>query len=317
MLNRYELNPDQRGIPRELPTTREALVNRTYEVLIEYGDMAVTVLHDMVRKGEGRHVLGSVPGRPEDEQLQIDTAGENILVNLARDNNLPSFIMGEHNHYRPINIPESGPYVVLPIDSFDNSKEYKLGLDDTTAYTVVGAYHPDGEPIGAVVGNIFLKRLYFSLGNETFVRDLESGETKRIIPRLEKPDARQANCVVATYLGSNVYSVPFVERFLGLIKDMHPKGKLHEGGGAYIYALLATGAVDAYVMLGEPRTEIDPGLPLALATGCTVVSVNPDGSFENYRFDPNHHDDHVPFFIASRTPALRDNIIQHYLQSQP
>jgi len=294
------------------PLSRAELVAKTNSVLEAYGPRSIDVLRRMVRGGEGRHVLGSVMNRPEDEELQIDATGERILSLLVDEHRLPVLFLGEHNRYQYLNRTGDEPYVVLPNDPFDNSSQYKRGLD-TPPYTVLGAYHPDGEPIGAVVGDIKDRKVYLAIGGQTYVRDLETEETKPIA-KSERKTVLDDNATVATYLGSNRYSVPFFDRFKSMIEAMPPKAVLYGGGGAYIYALLATGAVDAYVMFDEPRTEIDPGLPLAVVAKCTVVSVNPDGSFEDYRFDPNRHNGNVPFFIAACTPEIRDEIIGYYLK---
>lgn len=314
------LRPIAGGSPEQEQLSREQLTALTETVLNEYGVRSVAILHDMVRRGEGRQVLGSVPGRPEDEQLQIDTAGENILVNIARShNNFPYNIMGEHNHYTPMHqiweIFRNRPHVALPIDSFDNSSQYKRGLD-TPPYTAVGAYHSDKQPIGSIVGSIKEKILYIGLGGKVFMKDLDTEEVKEM-RKSERTTIKDNNATIATYLGSNEYSILFFDHFRKLIEDMPPKGLLYAGGGAYIYALLAKGSVDAYVMFHEPRTEIDPGLPLALMAGCTAVSVNPDGSSEEYQFDEGRrHDDSVPLFIAACTPELRDEIIKYYVEGQ-
>lgn len=300
--------------------SREELFTRTNGVLVAYAERSMPILYGMVRRGEGRQVLGGVPGRPEDEQLAIDAMGENMLVNVAREADLPYNIMGEHNHYTPLGQLEEEfrgrPHVVLPIDAFDNTSQYKRGLD-TPPYTVVGAYHSsDGEPIGAIVGDIKNKIVYFTSGKGVFTRDLENGVTTEIF-KSTRTSLKDDNATLATYLGSNEYSLPFFNTFRKLVEEMPPKAVLYPGGGAYIYALLASGAVDAYVMFDEPRTEIDPGLPLALTAGCTAVSVNPDGSFEEYRFNERRtHSDEVPLFIAAATPEVRDEIIRYYMASQ-
>lgn len=296
------------------PLSRDELVAKTNSVLGAYGERSIDVLGRMVRTGEGRQVLGSVKNRPEDEELQIDSTGERILSLIVGEHKLPVLFLGEHNRYQYLNRAGDEPYVVFPNDPFDNSSQYKRGLD-TPPYTVLGAYHPDGEPIGAVVGDIKDRKVYLAIGGRTFMRDLETGDTKPIV-KSERTTLLDDNATLATYLGSNKYSVPFFDCFKPLIEAMPPKALLYGGGGAYIYAFLATGAVDAYIMFDEPRTEIDPGLPLAVVAKCTVVSVNPDGSFEDYSFDQNRHNENVPFFIAACTPEIRNEIIGYYLKAK-
>lgn len=299
----------------EEPLSRAELTARTNRVLALFAEKSVEVLGAMIRKGEGRHVLGSVPERPEDEQLGIDAIGENILGRVVEQLKLPCLILGEHNRFRYINTSEGTPHVILPTDPFDNSSEYKRGLD-TPPYAITAAYHTNGEPIGAVVADLRTEIVYVAVEGQTYRKDLRTGETVKI-KKSERSTLFVDDATLATYLGSNEYSVRFWEIFSEMIKEMPPKAKLYAGGGAFIYGLLAAGAVDAYIMFDEPRTEIDPGLPLALAAGCTVVSVNPDGSFEEYRFHPNkHREGRIPLFIAACTPEIRNQIIRYYLESQ-
>ena len=82
-----------------------------------------------------------------------------------------------------------------------------------------------------------------------------------------------------------------------------------------IYAYLASGKVDAYVMFDEPRCEIDPGFPIAKAGGCEIVTVEKDGSFQDYEFIPGKQFQRVPLLIAAATPELRDQLINYYVNS--
>lgn len=301
------------SLHRELP--REELIEKANIILDTYAENAIKTLRDMVRKGEGKHVLGSVPGRPEDEQLGIDAMGENILGRTIEKLELPAYVMGEHNYYNFVNAEEGMTHVVFAIDSFDNTSQYKRGLD-TSLYTVVGVYHQNGEPIGAVIGDIKDKKIYVARGGRTYLRDLEKDTTIEIA-KSERMTIKDDCFTLATYLGSKEYSLKFFHHFERLLEDMPPKAVLYGGGGAYIYGLLASGAVDVYAMFNEPCTEIDPGLPLALAAGCTVVSVNPDGSFDEYNFNSaRHKEGRVPFFIAACTPELRDKIINYALEKR-
>ncbi|MDP3726920.1 MAG: inositol monophosphatase family protein [bacterium] len=295
------------------PLSRNELEERANSVLALFAQKSVKILGDMIREGQGRHVLGSVPERLEDEQLGIDAIGENILGRAVEKLGLPCLILGEHNQFRYVNASGETPHVILPTDPFDNSSEYKRGLD-TPPYAVTGAYHSDGKPIGAVVADLRNEMVYVTVKGQTHRIDLRTGE-KEPIKKSERTTLLDDNATLATYLGSNQYSVGFWEIFSGMIKAMPPKAKLYAGGGAFIYAPLAAGAVDAYVMFKEPRTEIDPGLPLALAAGCTIVSVNPDGTFEDYKFDPDlHGHGKIDLLVAACTPEVRDEIIRYYLQ---
>jgi len=119
---------------------------------------------------------------------------------------------------------------------------------------------------------------------------------------------------LATYLMKSIYSTKFLEFFGDLVKNMHPKALLYPQGGSFIYSYLASGLVDAYVMFNEPRSEIDPGFPIAKASGCQVVSVDSDGRYRDYEFLPGRQHDKVDLLIASATPEIRDQLIKEYVK---
>ena len=88
---------------------------------------------------------------------------------------------------------------------------------------------------------------------------------------------------------------------------------IYPQGGSFIYAYLAAGLVDAYIMFDEPRSEIDSGFGMAKVTGCEIVGVNPDGTYENYKFLPGKQHGKINFFIATNSPELRNALIKNYL----
>ncbi len=306
----------------EQQLTREQLVKEeSGRVLLSYAQKAIHPLRDMVRKGEGKQVLGSVPGRPEDEQLLIDAAGEHILTDIIRGENIsPSFVLGEHNDY---SLGNGETQIFFVIDSFDNTSQYKRGLD-TPPYTVVGAYDKDGNRLGAIIGDIKDRKAYMNINGENFLLDLETGERKKIA-KSERTTTKDPQITIATYLGSNVYSKEFQKFFGPMIEGMAPKGVLYGGGGSYIYGLMASGAVDAYVMFNEPYSEIFTGLPIALAAGCTAVGVNLETrQIEELKFEPEkikanpeiYKNGTVPLYIAAATPEIRDEIIKCYMEEK-
>lgn len=316
------VNSNELGRSSEEQLSPREFRNATRKIFLKYASVANQALHPMVEEGQGRLSLGSVPGRINEEQFVVDAMGESILTSLIRDSRLPAFVLGEHN----INDYSDGnPKVVFAIDPFDNTSEYQRGLD-TPVYSVLGAYNPDGSPIGSVIVDIRGQKSYVSIRKVNRIEDLSSTDTHR--KEIETPKARTSikddGLTIATYLGSNEYNLKFFDNFRDLVEDMSKKGRLYGNGGSFIYAFLATGAVDAYIMFDEPHSEILPGLPLALAAGCTAVSVNlVDGSFKEYKFDPEfinnperYTHETVDLFIAARSPELRDEIVQYYLRGE-
>ncbi len=317
------------GVPQELgrtngePLSPSEVRKRTRGIFSDYAQRANLILHPMVEKGEGKNVLGSVPGRPDDEQYQIDAMGEAILINFVRDATLPALVFGEHNIY---DHSDGKPQVIFAIDSYDNSTEYSMGLD-TPVYSVLGAYNPDGSPIGAVILDIRGQKAYVSIKKVNHIIDLSSiGRPPQEIEPLPMINSIQDDrLTIATYLGSNDYSLKFVDNFRDLVENMPKKSRIYPNGGSFIYAFLATGAVDSYIMFDEPNSEILPGLPIALAAGCVASSVDlVSGGVEEYKkfntdFIKNpegYTDGAVDLFIVARSLQLRDEIVEYYLKGR-
>lgn len=315
------------GITGEQLSSREAR-NITRGVFLNYAWTVNSSLHAMVREGQGTGSIGSVPGRPADEQLVIDTIGENILTNLVRDANqhsyYPAFVLGEHNMY---DFSDGKPQVVFAIDAFDNSGEFKRGLD-TPVYSVLGAYNSDGSPIGSVVVDIRGQKAFVSIRKENRVIDLSTIDMHHQELKVVRPKRNSVRdedgVVIASYVGEREYSRKYYPAFGHMEDDWSGKSRHYGNGGAFVYAFLANGAIDAYIMFDEPHSEILPGLPLALAAGCTAVSVNTvNGEIEEYKFDPKfitnpdkYTHGTVDLFVASRTPGLRDEIVQYYIRGK-
>ncbi|MBI2031652.1 MAG: hypothetical protein HYT08_03490 [Candidatus Levybacteria bacterium] len=302
------------------PLSRREITVRTRRVINDYARESIKALYPTVRRGEGKVIIGSVPGRPEDDQLGIDSYGEDLLANLIRDIQLPAIVLGEHN---PPTFTEFGqPQVIIPIDAFDNSSEYMRGLD-TPVYTVVSAYSLDGKPIAGAVCNIRDRKAFIAHDGGVYELDTEMPDHYSQVFASRRTTLKDDKATIASYLGSKEYSLKFFKHFGKMIEDMPPKARLYAGGGAFIYGLLANGSVDAYVMFDEPYSEIFPGFTLARSAKCTVVSVNPDGSYEEIKLTPEFYENpqlyvegKVPFFIAAATPEIRDEIIDYYMKAR-
>lgn len=298
------------------PLSRSELATRARRLVTAYSRRVMEPLYEAVRNGEGKQSIGSVPGRTE-SQLAIDGLGQNALINLLVEEQFPAYILGEHS---PRNVMEFGPpQMIIAQDPFDNSKQYKKG-QDTTPYSVLSIYGLNGRPLAGVVCDTKEQKSYIGFGGTNYVFDnLKPNEFRQIYPS-SQTTIKDAETSIAVYLGEDPYRKLFIKNFTELSDDM--KGILYTGGGAYIYALLARGAVDAYVMFQEPNSEILPGLALALYAGCTVISVNPDGTYTDFRFNPeliNNPEEYshgnVPLFIAATTPELAEEIIGYYLRA--
>lgn len=292
------------------------LKKRARQLVTSYAEISIPALYDAVRKGEGKQSLGSVPGRDNENQIAIDGYGQDVLINLLATQKLSAYVLGEHS---PRNVMEFGqPQIIIAQDPFDNSKQYKKG-QDTSVYSVLSVYGLNGKPLAGVICDIRDRKSYVNFDGVNYLYDNEERTEFRQLRASSRTTIKDEDTSIATYLGEDPYRGLFLNNFRELMDDM--EGLLYTGGGAYIYRLLADGSVDAYVMFSEPLSEILPGLPLAIYAGCTIVSVNRDGTYSDFRFDPDlaqnperYASESVPLFIAASTPELTEEIIEYYMR---
>lgn len=259
--------------------------------------------------GEGREILGSVINRPEDVEIGIDRVGEEILEKLVKKYQLNATIFSEPDG-RDIKVGKE-PDFFGSIDPFDGSVLFLRGFEHNW-YTVLTFFDKEKNPICCGVSDILNEKFYISNETGNYILDLKSGKKNEIIPSKRKKLTEPL--VLASYLMSSQYSVKFLDIFGDLLKNMHSKALLYPQGGSFIYAYLASGLIDAYVMFDEPRSEIDPGFAIAKKAGCQVVTIDVDGSYKNYEFLPGRQHDKVDLLIASSTPELRDELINYYIK---
>ncbi len=278
-------------------------------LLIDYLTETTKKIREEAANGQGRQVLGEVINRPEDIEIGIDHVGEEILEELLKKYDVKATIFSEPEA-RDI---KNGNHLYGSIDPFDGSALFLKGFEHNW-YTALSFYDKDRNPLATGIGDILNEKFYIMEGNDEgiFLLDAKTGERKKISPSSRKTLTEPI--VLASYLMKSIYSEKFFDIFWDMIKNMHPKGLLYPQGGSFIYAYLAAGLVDAYIMFDEPRSEIDPGFPIAKAAGCSVVSVNSDGSYQDYEFLPGRQHDKVDLFVATATPELRDAIIKYYVK---
>lgn len=261
-----------------------------------------------VAAGEGgRQILGETINRPEDLEIGIDRVGEEILEKLLKEYNIKATIFSEPEG-RDI---KNGGEVYGSIDPFDGSMLYLRGFEHNW-YTALSFFDKENNPLCCGIADIVNGKYYITEDDGNYLVSMGSGEKKKIKSSTRKKLTEPI--VLSSYLMSSQYSPKFLDIFGDLIKNMHPKGLFYPHGGSYIYAFLASGLVDAYVMFDEPRSEIDPGFTIAKRAGCQIVSVDSDGNYQNYQFIPGRQHDKVDLLIATSTPQLRDKLIKHYVK---
>ena len=277
------------------------------DLLIEYLTETTREVRKKAAKGEGRQILGEVINRPEDIEIGIDRVGEEILEELLKKHNVKATIFSEPEA-RDI---ENGDHLYGSIDPFDGSVLFLRGFEHDW-YSALSFYDKERKPIATGITDILNGKFYISDKDGNYIIDMNSGQKKKISPSSRK--SLKEPIVLASYLMSSQYSSKFLDIFEDLIRNFHPKALFYPQGGSFIYAYLASGLVNAYVMFDEPRSEIDPGFPIAKKAGCSIVSVDSDGTYKDYEFVPGKQHDKVDLLIATATPELRDELIKHYVK---
>jgi len=276
-------------------------------LLTEYLTLTTKEIRKIAEKEGGREILGEVINRPEDINIGIDRVGEEILEKLLKKYNVKATVFSE---------PENGDIVFGDclygsIDPFDGSVLYLRGFQQDW-YTALSFFDKKRKPICCGISDILNEKFYISDEKENYLIDLKDKKKNKISPSRKKTLTEPI--VLASYIMSSQYSRKFFNIFGELISNLHPKALFYPNGGSYIYAFLASGLIDAYVMFDEPRSEIDPGYIIAKRTGCSIVSVNSDGSSQDYEFSPGCQHDKVGLLIAACTPQLRDELIKYYVK---
>ncbi|MFH1714205.1 MAG: inositol monophosphatase family protein [Candidatus Nealsonbacteria bacterium] len=278
-------------------------------LLIDYLTEATKEVRKLAEKGKGREILGDVINRPEDVEIGIDRVGEEVLRKLINKYKLRTTIFSEPDG-RDITVGKN-PEFFGSIDPFDGSVLYLRGFEHNW-YTVLSFFDKKGNPICGGVADILNEKLFISADDGNYMLDLKTGKKAKIFPSKRKSSSEPI--VLASYVMSSQYSSKFLDIFGDFLKKMHSKALLYPQGGSFIYAYLAAGLVDAYVMFDEPRSEIDPGFLIAKKAGCQVVTIDVDGKYKDYEFLPGRQHDKVDLLIATSNTQIRDELIKYYIK---
>jgi len=276
-------------------------------LLVEYLVETTREVKKIAAQGKGRQVLGETINRPEDLEIGIDRAGEEILEKLLKKHRIKATIFSEPED-RDI---KNGGEIYGSVDPFDGSMLYLRGFEHNW-YTALSFFDKKRNPLCCGIADIINEKYYITEGNGNYLVSMDGEKKKKIEPATRKKLTEPI--VLASYIMSSQYSPKFLDIFGDLVRNMHPKGLFYPHGGSYIYSFLASGLIDAYVMFDEPRSEIDPGFPIAKNAGCQIVSVDSDGNYQDYQFIPGGQHGKVDLLIATSTPQLRDQLIKHYVK---
>lgn len=283
-------------------------IQKIRSVLIEYLTETTEKIRKIAKKKESRQILDEIANRPEDVEVAVDRVGEKILAGLLKKHKLKAVVFSEPREREIAWTKE--PEIYGSLDPFDGTVLYLKGFQENW-WTCLSFYNKKGEPLATGIADILNERFYLTGKNGNYL--LEQGQRKKIFPSRRKLLADK-NLVLASYVMSSVYSKKFFDTFGSLLGSLHPRSLFYPNGGSFIYAYLAAGLIDAYIMFDEPRSEIDPGFPIAQNAGCKIVSVQPDGTCLDYQFLQDKQEERVGLLIATSTPQLCQQLVNHYLQ---
>lgn len=301
------------------PEIRWSIKDRTREVVLDFVFGATPILSTMVDMGIGREIVGGVLGREEEDmEIGIDSTAEDIerkiLSRSAKKNNLSLSVFSEHNHF---SLGETSE-VVAALDPFDNSTQYEKRLD-TPPYTAIGFFDMHGNPIAAATVNLVNRHIAINLEGKNYeynpnIKRLIELPAPRKVESIHDPEF-----VFVTYSGKYKYTGPFNRNFERLDNERH-SDSLRDGiAGAHLGSKIASGAIKAYIMFIEPVSELIEYLAFIESADYIAASVNPDGTYTEYRFNPEfylenpdrYNSDRIPFLIVANSRPLLHEVISY------
>ena len=326
-----------KSIPRESftywPESAEAeLTERLHRFTLDYSIQAVKGrLGWMVKRGKGREGVGAVPYRPDDWKIKLDAEAEQLFNRKALEHELRLLVMTEDGWYLLGTKNIRDIEAIAAFDPIDNSAEFQAGLD-TPQYSVFTFFARNLKPlVGTTCDFLKEKALIYKNGANTLLEYSDDIDWENRVVRwkaterqIELPpvihDVTDPGFRLASYMGSNEYSLPFIDHFRELLKKMNPHGKFHGKGGTHAYYLMAIGGLDTYVMVDELRTETSAAYHFARAAGFNIWVYSKNGNpreFAEYEFLPEFEDNvhTLDLVITSNSPIVRDQIATLYYES--
>jgi len=270
----------------------------------EYFKKIIETVSSYAEKQRGREIRGKVEGRPatEDVEIELDKVCQDIFDKIIKKFRLKVRVYSEHGTYG-----DASSEYLCAIDPFDGSGLYRRGFDFEW-YSVLTFFNLKGVPLAGGCVDILGEKIYLADSKKRKCFLLKNGERARIL-RKSKKDALNNHTRIAAYMMSPDYLLPWTEKMRELLNKF-PGVWIWPNGGAGIYHMISEGKIHAYIMFNEPRSEIDPGLAFAKASGYPVVSVQNNGTCQDYKFLPDTQSERIPFFITASTKQLVRSILK-------
>jgi fructose-1,6-bisphosphatase/inositol monophosphatase family enzyme len=274
----------------------EQLLVALSALVIDYLRAVRRLVWDAHEKNLGRTILGSVVDREESEDVHagIDKMCEDLLVEycsaLSHERGVRFWIRSEHTPqgYGIGCDTKEDAHVECDVDPFDGTDQYLKGIREAW-WSVLSFSHNGVSVLGGAV-DILGGVVYLSSEEGVVKISTRTNRRENMFPLQERKLTGES--VVASYKGKWRYFCPWVGRVHKLFEKKELAGVTHYGnGGSFVYALLATGILWAYIMdgqPGEPISEISPGaafvqsakLCLLVVKGSNIRRFNPLSGME-------------------------------------
>lgn len=279
--------------------------------LEDYLREVAAVVNRQARAAQGRAALGTVPGRAasEDEEIELDRTCDLLLDRHCERAGLSAEVRSEHGVRR---VGGRAPAYTIAIDPFDGSGLFRRGLP-AEWWSVLSVFpHGGAEPVAGGAVDVLRQEIYLAGDRGVTLVSLDTSQ-RRTLEAPERMAALSDRTVLAAYLMDPAYLLDWTTqgaRLLQRLVSTHPSARVWPNGGSCIYAWLARGLVHGYVMFGEPRSEIDPGIAFARAAGLILAEARPGGGLVPYAYQPEKTAERVGCFIAAVSEPLARDIAQ-------
>jgi fructose-1,6-bisphosphatase/inositol monophosphatase family enzyme len=166
-------------------------------------------------------------------------------------------------------------------DPIDGSGLYQRQIQ-AFWYSAFAIWENPRKPIASVVANLITGQVTFSDGNNAYTCICQNGK----FSQLQKLHSRSGSPVSLkdAYLETYLMKPPILFHSLELFEPVFKKAKfILPNGGPSGFSDLARGSIDLYLAWNESATEVFTGLPIALAAGMKVKTL--DGTPVEFKDD--------------------------------
>lgn len=354
------VRPNEEGRQGELPLqgveakrqfTEEELKKESIEVFTEYVKQALPVLFTMVKNGEGKEKLDAVGGRPGEKRMVIDLTAYHLFKEAVKKSNIPSVIFSEEDQdYSSLTRGEEdkSDFIFYVIDPTENSSPYAKGVKGAGIFDIGSSFNQDGKHIAGFAIDIEAAQVIMSVDGKNFLYTYEMIEKPNGNPKhkqyvIKDPEGKPTlieeifpsqrktlndpDATFYTFMGEEKWARLAIAEFLPkLLAKLDPKTHCElSRGGSHIYPFyLANGRGEGYAISSEPFSEVGPALVAARNANLILVSVKPDGAFEEITINPReliknpklYTAGFIPFLVTATAPGIRDEIIAAYVETE-